>query len=241
MTDAAAPSPINAALQVGLEQIARRQLHVILLLDCSGSMQGEKIASLNYAIRSALPELRQVAKENPEVTVLLSALCFGTVAYWHVATPTPIAQLEWSDLKAGGETALGAALEQTATMLANATSTARLLPPVIVLVSDGFPTDDIETGFRLLFAQKAALAATRLSIAIGENVDMAILERFMETPGAVLKPLHANSAQDLVRHIKWATTVPVKSISSPVIEPEPRQRLVKDVDQLNRSNSKLVW
>jgi uncharacterized protein YegL len=241
MIEPLSPPQLNAALEVGLAQIARRQLHVVLLLDCSGSMQGEKIASLNYAIRSALPELRQVAKENPEVAVLLSALCFGSTAYWHIQTPTAIAQVEWSDLKAGGETALGAALEQTAVMLTAASAQARLLPPVIVLVSDGYPTDDIETGFRLLFAQKAALAATRLSIAIGENVDMTILERFMDTPGAYLKPLYANSAPDLVRHIKWATTVPVKSISSPVLEPDPRQRLVNEVEQQNHANTKLVW
>ncbi len=228
-------------LDAGLEQIARRQLHVVLLLDCSGSMQGEKIASLNYAIRSALPELRQVARENPEVTVLLSAQCFGTTAYWHIQTPTLIAEVEWSDLKAGGETALGAALEQTALMLRNATENARLLPPVIVLVSDGYPTDDVETGFRLFFAEKAAMAATRVSISIGENVDMAILERFMDAPGTRLKPLQANSAPDLVRHIKWATTVPVKSISSPALEPNPQQRLAREVEQQNRVNSKFVW
>ncbi len=238
----ASPMPDSKrALDIGLEQIARRQLHVVLLLDCSGSMQGEKIASLNYAIRSALPELRQVARENPEVTVLLSALCFGSTAYWHIQTPTLISEVEWSDIKAGGETSLGAALEQTAVMLRTATENARLLPPVIVLVSDGFPTDDIETGFRLFFAEKAALAATRVSISIGENVDMNILERFMDAPGAHLKPLQANSAPDLVRHIKWATTVPVKSISSPALEPDPKQRLANEVEQQNRVNSKFVW
>lgn len=229
------------ALEVGFEHVSRRQLHVVLLLDCSGSMNGEKIASLNYAIRSALPELRHVARENPEVSVLLSALCFGSTAYWHIETPAPIAAIEWTDLKAGGETALGAALEDTAAMLRRVGETARLLPPVIVLVSDGYPTDDIETGFRLFFAEKAALAATRVSIAIGENVDMGILERFMDAPGTHLKPLHANSAPDLVRHIKWATTVPVKSISSPVVAPDPRLRLAQEVERANRANSKLVW
>jgi uncharacterized protein YegL len=229
------------ALDVGLEQISRRQLHVVLMLDCSGSMNGEKIASLNYAIRSSLPELRHVARENPEVSVLLSALCFGTTAYWHIDRPTPIADVAWSDLKPGGETALGAALEEVASMLRRATDGARLLPPVIVLVSDGYPTDDIETGFRLFFAEKAVLAATRVAIAIGDNVDMSLLERFMDAPGTHLKPLHANSAPDLVRHIKWATTVPVKSISSPVVEPDPMQRLAADVERQNRANSKLVW
>ena len=58
-------------------QIARRQLHIILMLDCSGSMNGEKIASLNYAIRSAVAELRDVAEENPEA-----------VSYTHLTLPT---------------------------------------------------------------------------------------------------------------------------------------------------------
>ena len=54
------------ATPLDMADIARRQLHVILALDCSGSMRGDRIASLNYALRMALPELRNVADDNPE-------------------------------------------------------------------------------------------------------------------------------------------------------------------------------
>jgi len=38
--------------------IASRPLHFIWILDCSGSMQGEKIGQLNFAIREAIPAMQ---------------------------------------------------------------------------------------------------------------------------------------------------------------------------------------
>jgi hypothetical protein len=76
----------------------RRQLHVLLALDCSGSMRGSKIASLNYAIRAAIPELRNAAAENPEVEVRLRALRFSSSVEWHIESPTPLEDLDWSDM-----------------------------------------------------------------------------------------------------------------------------------------------
>ncbi|MEM7097860.1 MAG: VWA domain-containing protein [Pseudomonadota bacterium] len=229
-------TPPIPELDAGL--LARRQLHVIFALDCSGSMRGDRMASLNYAMRTAIPELKTVAEDNPEVDVFVRVLRFDTAARWHIETPCPIAELVWEDLTAGGETAMGAALELMAEAL-SAESAPRQLPPVIVLTSDGYPTDDVETGLANFFAQAAGRAATRLAIAIGSNADLETLEAFMDADEH-LRPLRANNAPDLVNSIKWATTAPVKATSSPTNAPSAEAQLANDLPELT-ADSDMVW
>lgn len=233
------PSPRLPGLSSGV--LARRQLHCILALDCSGSMRGDRIASLNYAIRSAIPELRTVAADNPEVEVLVRVLRFDTVARWHVEAPCPVDELEWEDLTAGGETAMGAALDLISEALQPDKLPGRQLPPVVVLASDGYPTDDIDRALDSFFAVEAAVAATRIAIAIGSNTDLDTLERFMSSGEQQLKPLRANNAPDLVRSIKWATTAPVKATSSPTNAPDSQLELARQSAQLDSPDSSVVW
>ncbi len=221
--------------------LARRRLHVMFALDCSGSMRGDRIASLNYAMRSALPELLSVAEDNPEVQVMVQVMRFDTVARWHIDEPTPIEEMEWIDLDAGGETAMGSALAQIGEALDSAEAGPRQLPPVIVLASDGYPTDDIDAGLEQFFSSAAATAATRIAIAIGSNTDLDTLERFMNSPEARLKPLRANNAPDLVKSIKWATTAPVKATSSPTNAPDVASQLALNAEQLEAPSSEVVW
>ncbi|MEQ9450085.1 MAG: VWA domain-containing protein [Pseudomonadales bacterium] len=231
--------PPVPAIDLGV--LARRQLHVILALDCSGSMRGDRIASLNYAVRSAIPELKSVAEENPEVQVFVRVLRFDTVARWHIDEPCPIAELEWEDVTAGGETAMGSALSMIADALDSEALAPRQLPPVIVLASDGYPTDDVDQGLEKLFAREAAVAATRIAIAIGRNTDMETLERFMDSPQQRLKPLRANNAPELVQSIKWATTAPVKATSSPTNAPDAASQLANEAPPLEAPGSSVVW
>ena len=75
---------------------SRRPLHLIWLADCSGSMSyGGKIQALNTAVREALPHLRRLADEQPDIELLVRAVRFGSGAEWHVAEPTPIERFEW--------------------------------------------------------------------------------------------------------------------------------------------------
>ena len=43
----------------------------IWILDVSGSMNGVKIQSLNYAIRNSIPAMKSVADENPNAEMLV--------------------------------------------------------------------------------------------------------------------------------------------------------------------------
>jgi uncharacterized protein YegL len=89
----------------------------------------------------------------------------------------------------------------------------RALPPVLVLVSDGQPTDDFEAGLKALLDEPWGKKAVRIAISIGRDADPEVLQRFIGN--SELKPLAANSPEALVRHIKWASTAVLKSASSP--------------------------
>jgi uncharacterized protein YegL len=223
----------------GMAGIARRQLQVILALDCSGSMRGDRIASLNYALRTAIPELRAVAEENPEVDVRVRVLRFATGASWHVDDAVAVATLRWDDLAAEGETDMGAALHLLAEALGDKAMPGRQLPPVIVIASDGFPSDDIDAGLKAFFAVPGADAAIRLAIAVGADADVEILERFIRHP--TMKPLRANNAASLVEHIRWATTAPVKAASSPTNAPDPLTPLAPPPEMGAGADSQLIW
>jgi uncharacterized protein YegL len=195
-------------------ELASRPLHFIWIADSSGSMgQDGKIQALNTAIREAIPHMRKVAEDNPNAQVLVRAVKFSNGAQWHLTQPTPVADFAWTDLAAEGETDMGKALQLVAEQLKMPPMSERALPPVLVLVSDGQPTDDFEAGLKALMDEPWGKKAVRIAISIGRDADAEVLQRFIGN--SELKPLAANSPEALVRHIKWASTAVLKSASSP--------------------------
>lgn len=195
-------------------ELATRPLHFIWIADCSGSMAIDgKIQSLNTAIKEAIPHMQDVADENPNAQVLVRAVRFSDGAQWHVSQPTDIADFKWNDLEAGGVTAMGMALNIVADQLKIPPMTDRALPPVLVLISDGQPTDDFTSGLQALMNEPWGRKAVRIAIAIGEDADQEVLKKFIANPE--LKPLQANSPESLTKYIRWVSTAVLKSASSP--------------------------
>lgn len=194
-------------------ELASRPLHFIWIVDCSGSMLGSKIQALNYAIRNAISDMRKVADENPNAQLLVRALKFSDGALWHVSQPTPVEDFEWQDLTADGLTDMGKALSMVADQLKMPPMPKRALPPVLVLITDGHPTDDYKAGLDALMAQPWGQKAVRISIGIGEDANYDVLQEFIGH--SERKPLQANNAESLGSYIRWVSTQVVKSASSP--------------------------
>lgn len=195
-------------------ELASRPLHFIWIADCSGSMSAEgKIQALNNAIRDSIPHMQKVAEENPNASVLVRAVKFSDGAQWHIPTATPAADFKWVDLTTSGMTDMGKALRLVADQLKMPPMTDRALPPVLVLISDGQPTDDFHGGLQALMDLPWGKKAVRIAIAIGEDADQAILQDFIGHNE--LQPLQANNAEQLVNYIKWVSTAVLKSASSP--------------------------
>ncbi len=192
--------------------MARRELHVIFLLDTSGSMNADgKIQALNVAIRETIPQLAAAARGNPNVDVFVRAVTFADGARWHVEAPTPVTALRWNDVAAGGHTDLGAALQLVAGVLDTPPMPERAVSPVLVLVTDGFHTDEFDAGLAALLATRWGREAVRIAITIGRDVNMDAMQAFIGDPD--ITPLTAQNADALVQHIRWASRTGVESAS----------------------------
>ena len=159
--------------------------------------------------------MRKEADENPNAQVFVRALKFSKGAEWINADPVPVEQFQWADLTAGGPTDMGKALAMVADALTIPPMTERALPPVLVLVSDGQPTDDLETGLARLLEVPWGKKAVRLAIAIGKDADRDVLAKFIGN--AEIPPFEANNAEALVRQVRWVSTVVLRAASSPAI------------------------
>jgi uncharacterized protein YegL len=196
-------------------QMSGRPLHFIWIADCSRSMAGDKIQSLNTAIREAIPEMQRVAQENPHANVLVRAIRFSSGASWHIPNATPIESFQWQDLPAAGVTDAGRALLLVSKELKMPPMDPRGLPPVLVLITDGYPTDNVEKGLKAVMNEPWGRKAVRIGIGIGADADYEVLKRFINQPE--IEVLKANNVEQLVNYIRWASTAVLQSASAPAI------------------------
>jgi len=83
------------------EQLSDKAAAFFWMCDCSGSMSVDgKIDSLNAAIRESLPQMRQVAADNPNAEVLIRVLRFSHGAKWSTPEPVHLERFQWKDLEA---------------------------------------------------------------------------------------------------------------------------------------------
>lgn len=196
-------------------ELASRPIHFFWIVDCSGSMYGEKIATVNNTIEKCIPEMRSAADNNPNAQLLIRTLSFSTGANWLTTAPVPVEDYTWEDLDANGVTDLGKALELVAAQLAIPPMPARALPPVLVLLSDGQPTDNYKKGLDTLQKMPWFRKAVKIAISIGQDADDDVLIEFTGNRELVLQ---ANNAESLAKMIKWASTT-ASMVSAPASRP----------------------
>jgi uncharacterized protein YegL len=194
-------------------ELAKRPLQFIWIVDVSGSMSGKKIESLNFAVRESIKPMQDVADENPNAQIFVRALKFSDGAQWHISQGVDVHDFKWSDLSADGITDMGHAMLEVAKALDIANMPERGLPPVLVLITDGQPTDDFNSGLAKLMEQPWGKKSVRIGIAVGDDADEDVLRKFIGNPE--IAPLRADNPTALVRKIKWASTVPLKVASNP--------------------------
>ena len=195
-------------------ELASRPLHFFWVVDCSGSMYGEKIGTVNHAIQSTIPEMVDAAKDNPNAQLLVRTLKFSTGATWVTPTPVNVEDFAWDDLDAGGVTDLGKAFEMLAAQL----------------------TDDYKSALDRLLHLPWGKKAVRIAISIGQDADDDVLQQFTGNSELVLQ---ANNPQALVKMIKWASTA-ASLVSAPASRPKDMDELPEANDAPNATNAPLV-
>ena len=196
-------------------ELATRPIHFFWVVDCSGSMYGEKIGIVNNTIQECIPEMKNSADNNPNAQLLIRALQFSSGASWITTSPVPVETYSWEDMEANGLTELGKAFDLLAAQLSIPPMPARALPPVIVLLSDGQPTDDYKKSLDKLKGMPWFRKAVKIAISIGQDADDDVLIEFTGNKELVLQ---ANNATALAKMIKWASTT-ASMVSAPSSKP----------------------
>lgn len=157
-----------------------RRLPIYLLLDCSGSMMGEPIAAVQTGLQNLVATLRQdpYALE----TAYVSVITFDSDARQSVPL-TELSQFNPPSLTATGTTAMGAALKLLAERVeAEVTKTTADTKgdwkPVVFLMTDGAPTDDLNAGIAAL---KKVKIGTFVACAAGPGAETSELSKITET------------------------------------------------------------
>lgn len=150
--------------------------------------------------------MRSAADNNPNAQLLIRALQFSSGASWITSSPVPVEDYGWEDMDANGLTELGKAFDLLAAQLSIPPMPERALPPVIVLLSDGQPTDDYKKSMEKLKKRPWFRKAVKIAISIGQDADDEVLIEFAGNKELVLQ---ANNATALAKMIKWASTTRV--------------------------------
>lgn len=177
-----------------------RRLPVYLLLDTSGSMYGEPIEAVKNGVQMLLSSLRQdpYALE----TVSLSIITFDSQAK-QAAPLTELASFQAPELKASGQTALGAALSLLANCVDNEVTKTTAekkgdWKPLVFIMSDGAPTDDLDKGLEDMKKRKFGIV---VACAAGRKADAQELQRITET---VVK-LDSLENESIKAFFKWVS------------------------------------
>jgi uncharacterized protein YegL len=195
--------------------IAARTLPVVLLLDTSGSMRDDdKIGILNDSVTEMIDELTEVDAGHGFIT--LSVITFGGTSANVVVAHKPIAEVEFTSLRANGPTPLGGALRMARELIEDREALpSRAYRPTIALVSDGNPTDkDWEQELDALLTSERGAKATRFALAIGADADRQLLAKFGGD-----KPYEASEAAEIRNFLRFVTTT-VSQVTLTAFEPD---------------------
>ncbi|OQC13282.1 MAG: von Willebrand factor type A domain protein [Lentisphaerae bacterium ADurb.Bin082] len=210
-----------------------KPMPVILVLDNSGSMSGEKITSLNEAVRVMLETFKKA--ECDDAAFNLAIVTFGTGI--HLLQPmTGVSQIHWQDIPissieackrltgtwddaAARGTPLGATLRILKAMIEDKTVIpSRVYRPAIILVSDGHPTDKWSDSLAEFTQEGRSSKCDRWAMAIGRDADAGTLGKFIagikNEDGTPRKLLYANDAKTLKDNFSFITMSVTNSVAT---------------------------
>ena len=224
------------------DKIAKQKLNVIVLVDCSKSMQGERITQVNNALRDIKTHLIDMQGENSNVDFYMTVITFSTEAYYLNGDKCKsIEEFVFKDIKGGGWSNLHLAYQKLEDLLKKE-SRGGIMPdfggvaPILLLMTDGHPTK---------FPMKEEMAALKklpwfkvalkygIAIELKDERTHKVLEEFVNGNGDVIECYDSKLLERIIKIIVL-TASKVKSTSTSVAAgaaPSVTQEIQQQVQQ----------
>ena len=217
----------------------RKIMTLFYVVDTSGSMTGDKIGSVNSAMEEAITvDLPDISTADDDAEIRVAIMQFSSGCSWITPSSGPIGigDVIWNDLHPSGLTDLGAACVELDKKLSRnefLESQTGAYAPVILLFSDGGPTDNWEKGLEQLKKNNWFKHAIKIAIAIGEDADKTVLATFTGTPESVIAVNDKHTLKALIRKVSVrASEFQSHSKQASDIETTPEEdsaKIVQDV------------
>ena len=217
----------------------RKIMTLFYVVDTSGSMTGDKICSVNSAMEEAITvDLPDISTANDDAEIRVAIMQFSSGCSWITPSSGPIGigDVIWNDLHPSGLTDLGAACVELDKKLSRnefLESQTGAYAPVILLFSDGGPTDNWVKGLEQLKKNNWFKHAIKIAIAIGEDADKTVLATFTGTSESVIAVNDKHTLKALIRKVSVrASEFQSHSKQASDIETTPEEdsaKIVQDV------------
>ena len=207
-----------------MDKIAKQRLNIVILVDCSKSMQGERIAQVNSALRDIKTHLVDMQNENANVDFHITVITFSTDAYFlNGDRSKEIENFNFKDIKGGGWSNLHIAYQRLEEILKKE-SKGGIMPdfggvaPILLLMTDGHPTK---------YPLKEEMAALKklpwfnvalkygIAIELKDQRTHDVLREFVNGNGDVIECYDSKLLQQIIKIIVL-TASKVKSTSTSV-------------------------
>ena len=180
---------------LSMDGVQKKLMPLFLLIDTSGSMSGPKIEQVKTAVEEIKLQLNMLNIGNPDSDVKISVLCFDDAPRWEAKMESP--ELINPDLQLGTMTMMGAAFVELEKMLSRSQliqkgQCAGYKRAVMILLTDGMPSDDVDSGILKLKTNNWFVKGTRIAFAIGDQADETCLAKFTGNPENVLRVNNMN-------------------------------------------------
>lgn len=189
--------------------VARKTMTLFFMVDKSGSMYGQKIGAVNDAVTNVLPIISDLSDANADAEIKVAAMEFSNGVDWLYSTPKAANEFIWQDVDAGGLTSLGAACLELNSKLSRSgfmQTASGSFAPVIILMSDGEPTDDYLGGLGALKANNWFKNAIKIAIAIGDDANTDTLAQFTGSKEAIFYVHNIEALKQVIRIVAVTST-----------------------------------
>ena len=230
-----------------VEGLKKQELNLLFVIDNSGSMDGEKIAAVNNAIRDVMSIMPEIQEDTSDAEIKISALIFSEDCKWVYNEPKSVNDFKWSDIRTDGGTDYSKAYDELAKFLCKKENGGQMpdiggVAPIIILMSDGMPTSP-DWAKHLDSLKKKGWFKVALKYALAIQIDtqeaMDVLSKFTGNPETVLKVYTAEALRKVIKVIA-ITASKVKSSSSQMSggeivskEEEAKQEIAKGLEEIS--------